>query len=99
MSFRSLRFWAFAWVAPALFAGAVAAAELDTRPLPLKIEVAYPDVKWPGWTSGEETGVITPLRPILLGHAGDGSNRVFIPSQQGVIYVLPNEQQAKAAEV
>ncbi|MBL9125580.1 MAG: PQQ-dependent sugar dehydrogenase, partial [Planctomycetaceae bacterium] len=54
---------------------------------------------WPGWTSGEETGVVTPLRPILVSNAGDGSNRVFIPTQQGVIYVLANDQQAKSAEV
>lgn len=30
-------------------------------------------------------------RPILLTHAGDGSNRVFVPSQLGTIYVLPND--------
>lgn len=75
------------------------AAELDTRPLPLAIEVAFPNVKWPLWQSAEETGVIDPLRPILLTHAGDGSNRVFVPSQQGVIYVLPNDQQASTAAV
>ena len=98
MRYVSRRYWVFAFVA-AFFANTAAAAELDTRPLPLKIEVAYPDVKWPGWSSGEETGVITPLRPILVGNAGDGSNRVFIPSQQGVIYSLPNEQLAKAATV
>ncbi len=30
-------------------------------------------------------------RAILLTHAGDGSNRVFIPSQLGTINVLPND--------
>ena len=30
-------------------------------------------------------------RPILVTHAGDGSNRLFIPSQLGTIYVLPND--------
>ncbi|MBX9788976.1 MAG: PQQ-dependent sugar dehydrogenase [Pirellulales bacterium] len=75
------------------------AAEIDTRPLPLAIEVAFPHAKWPLWQSAEETGVIDPLRPILLTHAGDGSNRVFVPSQQGVIYVLPNDQQASTAAV
>ena len=99
MSFRSRRNWILALLATASFFQAAVAAELDTRPLPLKIEVAYPDVKWPGWSSGEDSGVLTPLRPILLGNAGDGSNRVFIPTQQGVIYVLPNNQQAKAATV
>ncbi|MGD9648749.1 MAG: sorbosone dehydrogenase family protein, partial [Pirellulales bacterium] len=73
------------------------AAELDTRPLPLAIEVAFESVKWPGWQSAEETGVVNPLRPILLTHAGDGSNRVFVPTQQGVIYVLADPQASTAS--
>jgi glucose/arabinose dehydrogenase len=88
-----------AWAAAACLARSVAADEIDTRPLPLKIKVAFPDVKWPGWKSPEETGVSDPLRPILVTHAGDGSNRVFIPTQQGVIYVLPNDQKATTANV
>jgi glucose/arabinose dehydrogenase len=75
----------------------LAAEEIDTRPLPLKAEIAFGKVKWPGWKSAEETGVVNPLRPILVTHAGDGSNRVFIPTQQGMIYVLPNDQEATAA--
>src|SRR5271168_5624657 len=74
-----------------------AADEIDTRPLPLKIKVAFPDVKWPGWKSPEETGISDPLRPILVAPAGDGSNRVFIPTQHAVIYVLPNNQHATTA--
>jgi quinoprotein glucose dehydrogenase len=38
-------------------------------------------------------------RPILLTHAGDGSNRVFIPSQLGKIYVLPNDPSVEDPEV
>jgi glucose/arabinose dehydrogenase len=75
------------------------AAEIDTRPLPLEIKVAFPDVKWPGWKDPEETGVVDPLRPILVTHAGDGSNRVFVPTQQGMVYVLPNDQKATSAKV
>ena len=75
------------------------AAELDTRPLPIKIDVAYANVKWPGWQSAEETGIDKPLRPILLTNTGDGTNRVVIPTQQGVLYVLPNDQSAKTADV
>ena len=75
------------------------ADEIDTRPLPLGVEVAFPDVKWPGWESSEDSGVLNALRPILVTHAGDGSNRVFIPTQQGVIYVLPNDQKGTKAEV
>ncbi|HET6327048.1 MAG TPA: PQQ-dependent sugar dehydrogenase [Planctomycetaceae bacterium] len=75
------------------------ADEIDTRPLPLKVKVAFPDVKWPGWKSAEETGVSDPLRPILVAPPPDGSNRVFIPTQQGLLYVLPNNQQATTANV
>lgn len=75
------------------------AAELDTAPLPLKVELAFANVKWPGFVSVEESGIENPLRPILLTHAGDGSNRVFVPTQQGKIYVLPNDPGATKAEV
>ncbi len=34
-------------------------------------------------------------RPILVTHAGDGSNRLFIPSQLGTIYVLPNDPEVE----
>ena len=75
------------------------AAELDTRPLPVAVDVVFGEVKWPGWDNGEESGKINPLRPIMLTGAGDGSNRIFVPEQRGAIYVLPNDTQVKAAQV
>jgi hypothetical protein len=92
-------FWSVALVALAASVRLASAAEVDTRPLPLGVKVAFPDVKWPGWKNPEETGISDPLRPILVTHAGDGSNRVFIPTQQGLIYVLPNDQHATTAKV
>lgn len=80
-------------------AAAQDAAQVDTSPLELKVEVAFPNVKWTGWDNGEDSGRPTPLRPILLTHAGDGSNRVFVPTQRGVIYVFPNDQDAAEAKV
>ena len=38
-------------------------------------------------------------RPILLTNAGDSSNRVFIPSQLGTIYVLPNDPSVEEPQV
>jgi CubicO group peptidase (beta-lactamase class C family) len=38
-------------------------------------------------------------RPILVTHPGDGSNRLFIPSQLGTIYVLPNDQNVEEPTV
>lgn len=96
----SSRVWmTIALISATMLSRSLSAAEIDTSPLPLKVEVAFPDVKWPGWESAEESGVVNPLRPILVAHAGDGSNRVFIPTQQGTIYVLPNDQNAKSADV
>ncbi len=37
-------------------------------------------------------------RPILLTHAGDGSNRLFVPSQLGTIYVFPNDPKVEEAK-
>ena len=54
------------------------AGEIDTSPLPLKIEVAQTEIR--------------PRRPVVITHAGDGSNRLFIVTQQGVIHVVPNRR-------
>ncbi len=84
-----------------LAAGARAAeestAQIDTRPLNLRVDDAFADVTWEDWESAEETGRIDPLRPMLVTHAHDGSGRVFIPTEQGVIYVLPDRRDAQAA--
>jgi glucose/arabinose dehydrogenase len=88
-----------ALMAVACVARSAAADEIDTRPLPLTIKVAFPDVVWTGWKSPEETGIPDTFRPILVTYAPDDSNRVFIPTQQGVVYVLPNDQKATTAKV
>ncbi len=36
---------------------------------------------------------LTFTRPVELQHAGDGSNRLFVVEQQGIIYVFENERQ------
>ena len=40
-----------------------------------------------------------PLRPLVLTHAGDGSNRVFVAIQQGTIHVFPNDPKADKTKV
>ncbi len=77
---------------------AVPGQPVDERPLPIEAAVAFPDLKWAGWT-GEERGRPVPLRPIVLTHAGDGSNRVFVATEQGVIHVFPNDQKAERTQV
>lgn len=73
--------------------------EVDESPLPLQISPAFTKLEWTGWKAESDTGVVTALRPIMLTHAGDGSNRVFVPIQQGTIHVFPNDESVKATKV
>jgi len=74
-------------------------AEVDVTPLPLETAVAFPDLAWSGWKAEPASGKVVPFRPVLLTHAGDGSNRIFVGTQQGVIHVFPNDPKAKASQV
>ena len=73
--------------------------EVDTSVLALKTEVAFPDLKWAGWSAESDTGKVVPLRPLVLTHAGDGSNRVFVATQHGVIHTFANDQKATETKV
>src|SRR5439155_4198660 len=76
----------------------VPGAEVDETPMPVEVEVAFPNLEWTGWES-EVKGKIVPLRPLILTHAGDGSNRVFVATQHGVVHVFPNDQKATKTKV
>ena len=67
--------------------------------LPLKGVVAFPDLKWEGFESVDENGKVRTFRPMVLTHAADGSNRNFVATQRGAIYVFPNDPQAKQAKL
>ena len=58
-----------------------AAAEVNTKPLALKGERAFPNLRF--------------RMPVNFTHAGDGSNRIFVGDQWGVIHVFPNDQKVK----
>ncbi|MCC7420338.1 MAG: PQQ-dependent sugar dehydrogenase [Planctomycetaceae bacterium] len=73
--------------------------EVDESPLPVGLETAFPKLKWTGWEPTNDEGQVTPLRPILLTHFGDGSNRVVVPTQQGVIHVFANDDSAEATKI
>ncbi len=64
-----------------------ATAEIDTSPMLVTVERAFAEL-------GR-----TIRRPVELTHAGDGTNRVFIASQLGKIYVIPNDQNVTEAKV
>ncbi len=73
--------------------------EVDESPLPLQTAVTFPNLKWTGWKSETDAGKPNPLRPLVLTHAGDGSNRVFVATEHGVIHVFPNDQKAAETKV
>lgn len=73
--------------------------EVDETPLPLAAEPAFPGIQWAGWKPFDENEVATPLRPIVLTHAGDGSGRTFVATQHGVIHVLPKGAAGSATPV
>src|SRR5205807_3470243 len=58
-----------------------------------------PDLQWTGWKPTTDSGKQVPLRPIVLTHAGDGSNRVFVATQHGVIHVFANDPKAEKTQV
>lgn len=53
------------------------AAEVDESPIALKVERAFPNLRL--------------RRPVVITNAGDGSNRVFFVTQQGVVHTIPND--------
>lgn len=73
--------------------------EFDETPLALKTAVAFPDLKWTGWKGETDNGKLNIHRPLVLTHAGDGSKRVFVATQHGVIHVFPNDARATKTEI
>lgn len=72
---------------------------VDRTPLGMKTVLAFPDLKLSGWSPENEKGLVRPLRPIVLTHAGDGSNRIFLATQRGVIHVFPNDPKVTESKV
>lgn len=77
----------------------VPGAPVDETPVGISAAVAFPDLEWTGWKGESDEGKVVPLRPIVLTHAGDGKNRVFVATQHGVIHVFPDDQKAKQTQV
>ena len=74
-------------------------AEVDETPMPVETAVAFPDLQWEGWNGETDDGKPNPQRPIVLTHAGDGSNRIFVADEHGVVYVFPNDPRATQAKI
>lgn len=66
----------------------VPAAEIDVSPLPIKARPALGQVRWTAWQAETESGTVEPLRPIMLTHFADGSNRIVVATQQGMVHTI-----------
>jgi glucose/arabinose dehydrogenase len=73
--------------------------ELAEEKLALNGVSAFPELQWEGFEGIDDNGKIRKLRPMAITHAGDGSNRLFVGTQRGAIYVFPNDPQAKDAKL
>ena len=73
-------------------------AEVDQRPMDVRVVPAFPRLEWPAWVRGLEEGLPRDPRPLLLTGAGDGTNRIFVVSQYGSVHVWPNDPQADEME-
>jgi glucose/arabinose dehydrogenase len=67
--------------------------------LALKVAPAFPKLTWTGWSPEDESGRLQSHRPILLTHAGDGSNRIFVPLQTGQMHVFENRPDVEKTAV
>lgn len=73
-------------LAACLIAVGYAQAEVDESPINVRIVEAFENFEAP---RSEEDPM---FRPIVITHSGDGSNRLFLASQQGIVYVMPNRE-------
>lgn len=64
---------------------AMAGESVKDQPLAVSTERAFPHLEF--------------NRPIVVTHAGDGSNRVFVAEQEGIIRVFRNDQETEDATV
>lgn len=66
---------------------------LDVKPV-----LAFPNLQFTDWDP-TATGKVRELRPICITHAGDGSGRLFVGTQDGVIHVFDGKPEAKSTAV
>jgi glucose/arabinose dehydrogenase len=61
----------------------------DDGAVPVRAVPAFPGIEWEGWSPVMDDGTpAPPLRPLLVTHAGDGSGRIFVLDQAGMMHVV-----------
>jgi quinoprotein glucose dehydrogenase len=77
--------WVYSLVASLTLFAQTLAVEFSEKPIAVEAVRAFPELKF--------------RRPIVLTHAGDGSNRVFVAEQRGQVFVFPNEADVEKPEL
>ena len=68
--------------------------------LALKAVPAFPPgIRWEGYKPIDENGKPQMIRPLQLNGAGDGTNRLFVMNQSGMIHVLANDSKVREAKL
>ena len=52
---------------------------------------AFPGLEWDGWQGVTDAGKPNPLRPMVLTDAGDGTDLLYIATQDGMVHSLLNQ--------
>ncbi|TWT40182.1 Soluble aldose sugar dehydrogenase YliI precursor [Thalassoglobus neptunius] len=67
--------------------------------LGVKPKLAFPNLTWKNWEPVDEKGRPQSFRPIVVTHANDGSGRLFVMEQHGVIYSFENKPDVTESNV
>ena len=65
----------------------------------VKAVEAFPNITWEGYEPIDDKGRPQMIRPIEMLHAADGSGRVFVANQCGMIHVLQNDPKTTRAKL
>ena len=60
--------------------------DVNDGALSLQSVPAFPKLKLSGWESVDDDGKVRKLRPMVLTNAADGSGRIFVATQRGVVH-------------
>ena len=84
---------------PAHGVGQVTAGKFNTTPMPVRTVAAFPSLEWNGWTPVDDRGRQQDFRPIVLTHANDGSDRIFVATQRGVVHAFEKKDEPQTTKI
>lgn len=67
--------------------------------LPLAAELAFPNIQWADWSPEDADGRLQAFRPIVVTHANDDTNTLYVANQWGEVYSLDNKADVTDSKV